>query len=264
MGECDFYSGIGELVMEEFPSRLKDVRITAGLTQQQLADEIGVSVAALSYYETGKRIPDIIFLAKLHEYFQVPIDYFLGYTESKCKEYVDISKELNLSDKAIKNIISYMDKLDYGYDGEIIVLNHLLENKDFYSVLNLLAWSGFERHSIMPDKNYVYYIATQRMMNVITDTIKNGNEILEKIINSILPEQKEQKEFFEWMLEQSQSGNYFDEIGKRYKKYRDSLEEKYKNMVEEFREDQQDSIRNKALNKLKEASENGKHQTPKE
>ena len=82
----DMFEDIEYLTVGVFSNRLRTIRVESGLTQQQLANELGVSVAALSYYETGRRIPDIVFLSKLSEYFIIPADYFLGFTNSSKKE----------------------------------------------------------------------------------------------------------------------------------------------------------------------------------
>ena len=46
-------------VNERFAERLRDLREAAGLTQKQLADELGVSRGSISYYENCERVPDI-------------------------------------------------------------------------------------------------------------------------------------------------------------------------------------------------------------
>ena len=43
--------------MQTFGERIKELRQNAGLTQQQLADRIWVSKAAISNYELYERIP---------------------------------------------------------------------------------------------------------------------------------------------------------------------------------------------------------------
>ena len=40
-----------------FPEKLKAARHRAGLTLQQVADMYGVTKAAVSHWETGKRLP---------------------------------------------------------------------------------------------------------------------------------------------------------------------------------------------------------------
>jgi len=52
-----------------------------GLTQEELASEVGTSKQAISYYETGKRIPSSIMLKKLAEKLDVTADYLLKEVE---------------------------------------------------------------------------------------------------------------------------------------------------------------------------------------
>lgn len=57
--------------------RLKELRIQKGLTQQQVANAIGKTYQAYSYYENGKRDPDTETLKLLADFFNVSIDYLL-------------------------------------------------------------------------------------------------------------------------------------------------------------------------------------------
>lgn len=41
--------------MKTFGKRVAEVRKSRGITQQQLAEQIGMSVVAIAYIETGKR-----------------------------------------------------------------------------------------------------------------------------------------------------------------------------------------------------------------
>ena len=50
-----------------------------GLTQDALADYIGVTKASVSKWETGQSYPDITILPKLATYFNITIDELLGY-----------------------------------------------------------------------------------------------------------------------------------------------------------------------------------------
>jgi len=62
-------------------------------TQEQLADYVGVSVAAVSKWETNQSYPDITLLPSIADFFEVSIDGLLGYTiadnEKKLKEIRD-------------------------------------------------------------------------------------------------------------------------------------------------------------------------------
>lgn len=51
-----------------------------GITQEELAAHMGVSKASVSKWETGQSYPDITLLPQLAAYFDVSIDYLVGYT----------------------------------------------------------------------------------------------------------------------------------------------------------------------------------------
>ena len=48
-----------------FPSKLKELRLSRNLTKQQLADQIGVCVRTYKRYESGVTIPRIDTLRKI-------------------------------------------------------------------------------------------------------------------------------------------------------------------------------------------------------
>lgn len=64
--------------MENFGERLKELRLEKGLTQKQLANEIGNAQSAIVYWETNKQEPTISALKKLCKYFGVSADYLIG------------------------------------------------------------------------------------------------------------------------------------------------------------------------------------------
>ena len=56
---------------------LKEIRKQRGLSQLKVAMDLSISREALSFYESGKRNPDIKMLLRLSEYFDVSIDYLI-------------------------------------------------------------------------------------------------------------------------------------------------------------------------------------------
>ncbi len=59
------------------------LRRERGITQEQLANAIGVSVAAVSKWETGQTCPDIALLPAIAEYFTVSIDALMDFRISE-------------------------------------------------------------------------------------------------------------------------------------------------------------------------------------
>ena len=69
--------------MTDFGILLKDLRISAGLTQKQLADKLGISKNAVSYYEKAIRCPSPDILIQIARFFHVSTDSLLGLEHEK-------------------------------------------------------------------------------------------------------------------------------------------------------------------------------------
>lgn len=61
-----------------FGQILKQLRITKGLTQNELAKILDVSKSNISKYEAGSVEPNMSVLIRISEYFEVSVDYLLG------------------------------------------------------------------------------------------------------------------------------------------------------------------------------------------
>lgn len=59
-------------------ANIKRLRKERDITQEQLADFLHVTSSAVSQWETGRVMPDIIYLPKLAYLFQVSADVILG------------------------------------------------------------------------------------------------------------------------------------------------------------------------------------------
>lgn len=64
--------------MVEFGNRLRQLRKDRTLTQQQLAELIGVKNSVISFYEVGERMPSPDALRKLALALHTTTDYLLG------------------------------------------------------------------------------------------------------------------------------------------------------------------------------------------
>ena len=61
----------------EFGARLKDLRTTRGLTQEKLAEQLGISWDHLCRVERGNRSCSIDLIIEIAVYFGVSTDYLL-------------------------------------------------------------------------------------------------------------------------------------------------------------------------------------------
>ena len=62
---------------------IRALREDNDLTQQQLADYLGVAQNTYSQYETGKIADTAQVLVKLADFYGVSVDYLLGRTDKK-------------------------------------------------------------------------------------------------------------------------------------------------------------------------------------
>ena len=72
----------------EFSDRLRFCRRQRGLTQEQLAEAMGVSVAAVSKWELGQSVPELETLLELADFFDLSVDALLGFRlrDGGCQE----------------------------------------------------------------------------------------------------------------------------------------------------------------------------------
>lgn len=96
-------------------NRIAELRDQRGWTQEELAQSIGITRAALSHYEKNRRKPDFEILTKLADKFGVSIDYLIGRTnqpklemDPEVREFVD---HLELSDSDL------LDRFNLTVDG---------------------------------------------------------------------------------------------------------------------------------------------------
>lgn len=89
----------------DFGTRLKLLRTQQGLTQAQLANQIGATKSLISFYELRDRSPSPEILIKLSQVFHVTTDYLLGIDKGS---YLDVS---GLCDEDISILIALVASL---------------------------------------------------------------------------------------------------------------------------------------------------------
>jgi transcriptional regulator with XRE-family HTH domain len=89
--------------------KIAELREKRGLTQDELAARLGITRAALSHYETGRRQPDYDTLCLIAEFFHVSVDYLLDREQRDLMHFVE---SLELSDEAI------LEQFDLTIDGQ--------------------------------------------------------------------------------------------------------------------------------------------------
>lgn len=81
------------------PFNIKSLRKEHGLTQQVLANALGVTQQSVHKYENNYIEPDVETLMTLADIFETSIDYLVGYTDIKHKIEPTEKFDLNIAEK---------------------------------------------------------------------------------------------------------------------------------------------------------------------
>lgn len=95
------------MVEYTFGEKLKQLRKEMGLTQKQLADQLGVTKSVVSFYELRERTPSPEVLVKLAGIFHVSADYLLGIEKTRS---IDISGLDYDDERAVRMIVERLRK----------------------------------------------------------------------------------------------------------------------------------------------------------
>ena len=63
---------------DNFSDNLKEARLKSGLSQKDVAENIGVAKSTYSLYESGNREPNVNTIKKISDYLNVSADKLLG------------------------------------------------------------------------------------------------------------------------------------------------------------------------------------------
>ena len=67
--------------------RLKELRVSAGITQKELATSTGIALQSIINYENGRREPNSKAMVALERYFNVTGEYLRGESSERAPEY---------------------------------------------------------------------------------------------------------------------------------------------------------------------------------
>lgn len=79
--------------------KLKTLRKTKGLTQQEVAEAIGVTRSTIGGYEIGRRNPHLSEMQKLADFYGVGLDYFGIASTDEVFDLLARAKDVFASDK---------------------------------------------------------------------------------------------------------------------------------------------------------------------
>ncbi len=143
----------------ETANRLLEYRKKAGLSQEELAEKIGVSRQAVSKWERSEASPDTDNLVELSKIYGVSLDEMLGLNASKTDEPLPEKDEVHVSFKDGIHVNSKDgDKVDISFkDGVHVVTKgeekvHIIGDEKYY------VDDKGERHEIKPAYYFWLYM----------------------------------------------------------------------------------------------------------
>ena len=77
-----------------FNEKLLTLRKNAGMSQDALAEKLGVTRQAVSKWEQGTAMPETKSIVQIAQVFSVTTDYLLGYT---AVQYPDIKQKMKIT-----------------------------------------------------------------------------------------------------------------------------------------------------------------------
>ena len=102
-----------------FGDRLEQLRLKHNVTQQQLADYLGVNRTSIAGYETKGKHPDFDKLRLLADYFNVTCDYLIGQDDKESRDLTIATHRTmydeNLSEEAQKELDEFVNYLKFKY-----------------------------------------------------------------------------------------------------------------------------------------------------
>ena len=97
--------------MMKLSKNISYFRKQKGLTQEELADRLGLTVGSISKWETGSTLPDLNRIMELAQLFDVSLDQLVGFTLSK-KNFKSLEAEIraHLKKKEFEEAIEKSEK----------------------------------------------------------------------------------------------------------------------------------------------------------
>lgn len=114
-------------IKEIFAQRLIQLREDNDVTQQTLADDLGITRQSLSLYEKADRTTNIDLLYKIAKYFNVSADYLLGFTKNKTTDtnLKAVCDYIGLSEEAVKTLSDIKKSVEDGVALQPQILKYL-------------------------------------------------------------------------------------------------------------------------------------------
>lgn len=90
--------------MSNFHIRVKELRISRKLSQQELADYLKISKSSVNMYERGEREPGLDMLETIADFFNVDMDYLMGKSNMPHRYLIPSTEKLTVEEQQLIKI----------------------------------------------------------------------------------------------------------------------------------------------------------------
>lgn len=118
--------------------RIRQLRIDKGLTQQELADTLGITQQAVGRWERGLATPDTSTLPRLADFFGVTVDYLLGRTDEPTTTIQQKQEQ-----KRPKDLQKFLDQQQIMFDGVPLTED---DKEKIRKALELIFWDAKQKN----------------------------------------------------------------------------------------------------------------------
>lgn len=100
--------------MSKFYLRIRELRISRKLSQQELADLLKISKSSVNMYERGEREPGLDLIEAIADFFNVDLDYLMGKSDNPQKHLISTANDIVLTSDETKLLDLYRHFNDEG------------------------------------------------------------------------------------------------------------------------------------------------------
>ena len=186
-------------------AKIKAMRHSASMTQEQLADRLGVSPQAVSKWESGTNMPDIQILPELSVIFGVTIDSLFDMTdESKLERIGNMLEDVRfLTEDDFRNTEKYLKDCqgDEKLKGEATLLLAQLYNKradEYHELASPLARKALE---LLPDRKDAHNAVFNAENGGATDWNYKNHHSLIDFYKQVVKKHPEDVRNYYWLLD---------------------------------------------------------------
>ena len=182
-------------------AKIKSLRLGASMTQEQLANWLGVSAQAVSKWESGINMPDIQILPDLSVIFGVTIDTLFDMTDECKMERIDnmLDSVRFLTEEDFRNAEKYLNERKT--DGEAVLRLAQLYNKradEYHELAAPLARKALE---LLPSRKDAHNAIFNAENGIATDwNFKNHHALIDFYKQVVKKHPEDIRNYF-WLLD---------------------------------------------------------------